>query len=67
MITSLEFIIVSLVISICVSAIVGTLVYCILKKTYDAEIKNFKEDFRFIFGELDKFEETYFKHMSKYH
>ena len=67
MITLLEFIIASLVISICVSAIIGTLVYCILKKTYDAKIENFKEDFRFMFGELDKFEDTYFRHMRKYH
>lgn len=36
-VTILEFIIASLVISICVAAIIGTLVYCILKKIYDAK------------------------------
>ena len=37
-ITILEFIIVSLVISICASAIVGTLVFCSLKKKHDKDI-----------------------------
>ena len=66
-ITILEFIIVSLVISICASAIVGTLVFCILKKKHD-------EDIEWLFNmicnnktEVHRFYEQYQDHLCEYH
>ena len=67
MITTLEFIIASLVISICVSAIVGTLVFCILKKKYDTEIDRLEYDIEWTVRCLNRFKERYVEHMAEYH
>lgn len=67
MITILEFIIASLVMSICVSAVIGTLVFCILKKKHDKDIEwlfNMICDNK---TEVYRFYEKYQDHMYKYH
>lgn len=67
MITTLEFIIASLVMSICVTAIAGTLIYCLLKKKHD-------EDMDWLFNmicnnktEVSRFYEQYKDHEYNYH
>ena len=67
MITTLEFIIASLVISICVSAITGTLVFCILKKKYNTEIDNLEYDIEGTVRCLSRLQDRYVEHMAKYH
>lgn len=67
MITITEFIIASLVMSFCAAAIVGTLVYCILKNKHD-------EDVGWIFKmicdnktEVNRFYDKYWDHIVDYH
>lgn len=67
MISVWDFIIASLVMSICVSAIVGTLVFCILKKKYDTEVNELKYDNEFILKHFGRLQEKYEEHLYKYH
>ena len=67
MITIMEFIIASSVISFCAAAIVGTLVYCILKKKHE-------EDMGWLFNiicnnhtEVNRFYNKYADHMAEHH
>lgn len=67
MITIIDFIIISLVISVCTAAIVGTLVYCIFKKKHD-------EDINWLFNmicnnktEVGRFYDKYQDHLFEWH
>lgn len=67
MITVMDFIIASLVMSFCAAAVVGTLVYFILKKKHD-------EDMDWLFNmiynnktEVSRFYEKYEDHLYDYH
>lgn len=67
MISIVELIIMIVVVSICVAAIAGTLVYCILKKKHD-------EDIEWLFNmictnktEVDRFYNKYADHIAEYH
>ena len=67
MITTADFIIASLVMSYCAAAIVGTLVYCILKKKHDSDIDWL---FNMICNnktEVSRFYEQYQDHIADYH
>ena len=67
MITIMDFIIISLVMSVCVAAIVGTLVYCIFKKKHDEDINWL---FNMIYDnktEVDRFHNKYQDHLFKWH
>lgn len=62
-----DFIIVTLIISFCISIIVGTLVYCILKKKHD-------EDIEWLFNmictnktEVNRFYNKYADHIAECH
>ena len=67
MISIVDLIIMTVVVSICAAAIAGTLVYCILKKRHD-------EDIEWLFNmictnktEVDRFYNKYWDHMAEYH
>lgn len=67
MISIVELIIMIVVVSLCIASIVGTLVYCILKKKYD-------EDLNWLFNticdnktEVARFYNQYQEHMASYH
>lgn len=67
MITAIEFIIASIVVSFCAAAIVGTLVYCILKKKHDEDINWL---FKLICNnktEVNRFYDKYYDHIVDYH
>lgn len=65
--TNLDIIIIAVVISLCAASIVGTLVYCILKKKHD-------EDMEWLFSvicenktEVYRFYNQYQDHIAGYH
>lgn len=67
MISIVDLIIMTVVVSICAAAIAGTLVYCILKKRHD-------EDIEWLFNmictnktEVDRFYNKYWDHLVEYH
>jgi hypothetical protein len=67
MISIVELIIMMIVVSFCAAAIVGTLVYCILKKKHD-------EDITWLFNmicdnktEVSRFYNQYQDHIANYH
>lgn len=67
MISIVDLIIMTVVVSICAAAIAGTLVYCILKKKHD-------EDVNWLFNlicnnktEVDRFYNKYWDHLVEYH
>lgn len=66
-ITVIDFIIAILVVSFCISLIISTLVYCILKKKHD-------EDIEWLFNlictnktEVNRFYNKYCDHIVEYH
>lgn len=67
MITIMDFIVISLVMSFCAAAIVGTLVYCILKKKYDEDINWLLNVIYNNKTEVGRFYEQYQDHLSEYH
>lgn len=67
MISMVDLVIMTVVVSICAAAIAGTLVYCILKKRHD-------EDIEWLFNmictnktEVDRFYNKYWDHLVEYH
>lgn len=67
MISIVDLIIMVVVVSICASAIAGTLVYCILKKKHD-------DDINWLFNmicnnktEINRFYNKYADHVAEYH
>lgn len=67
MISIVDLIIMIVAVSLCVASIVGTLVYCILKKKHD-------EDLDWLFNticdnktEVSRFYNQYQEHMASYH
>ncbi len=67
MITVMDFIIAGLIMSFCAAVIIGTLVYCVLKKKHDADIEWL---FNMICNnktEVYRFYNKYQDHMVDYH
>ena len=67
MISMVELIIMLVVVSFCAAAIVGTLVYCILKKKHDEDVAWL---FKIICNnktEVDRFYNKYADHIAEYH
>lgn len=66
-ITLIDFIIVALVISFCTSIIIGTVVYCILKKKHDEDIEWLFQRICIIKTKIDRFYNKYANHIVEYH
>lgn len=66
-ITIIDFIIAILVVSFCTSIIVGTLVFCILKKKHDEDVEWLFQRICIYKTELDRFYDKYWDHIVEYH
>lgn len=67
MISIVDLIIMVVVVSICTAAIVGTLVYCILKKKHDDDIDWLFKMICNDHTEVRRFYDKYADHIAKYH
>lgn len=66
-ITMIDFIITILVVSFCTSIIVGTLVYCILKKKHDEDIEWLCKIICNNHTIVHRFYDKYWDHLVEYH
>lgn len=67
MISIVELIIMIVVVSICAAAIVGTLVYCLLKKKHDEDIEWLCKMICNTHTEVHRFYDKYADHIAEYH
>lgn len=67
MFTALNFIIITIVVSFCISALIAANIYRVLKIKFDERIGRLEEKVHLLEERHFKFEEEFVKHMNRYH
>lgn len=67
MITTVNFIIATIVISLVISILIGCYLYKVLKDYFEDEVERLEEKIRALEGRYSHLEDMYLEHMVKYH
>ena len=67
MITTVNFIIATIIISFCISVLIGCYIYKVLKDHFDDKVERLEEKVRLLEEHHFNLKDTYLEHMVKYH